>query len=46
LIEIKENALSPPHCHQPGVHDATIVEINVESYRRKAALKRERGKGD
>jgi hypothetical protein len=28
------------------VHHATIVEMNVESYRRKAALKRKRGKGD
>jgi hypothetical protein len=24
----------------------TILEMNVESYRRKAALKRKRGKGD
>jgi DNA replication protein DnaC len=28
------------------VHHATILEMNVESYRRKAALKRKRGKGD
>jgi hypothetical protein len=28
------------------VHHATILETNVESYRRKAALKRKRGKGD
>ena len=28
------------------VHHATIVEMNVESYRRKVALKRKRGKGD
>jgi DNA replication protein DnaC len=28
------------------VHHATIVEMNVESYRRKAALKRKHGKGD
>jgi hypothetical protein len=28
------------------VHHATIVEMNVESYRRKAALKRKRGKGN
>src|SRR4029078_3228843 len=28
------------------VHHATIVEMNVESYRRKAALRRKRGKGD
>lgn len=28
------------------VHHATIVEMNIESYRRKAALKRKRGKGD
>jgi hypothetical protein len=28
------------------VHHATIREMNVESYRRKAALKRKRGKGD
>ena len=27
------------------VHHATILEMNVESYRRKAALKRKRGKG-
>jgi hypothetical protein len=27
------------------VHHATIVEMNVESYRRKVALKRKRGKG-
>jgi len=26
------------------VHHATILEMNVESYRRKAALKRKRGK--
>jgi DNA replication protein DnaC len=28
------------------VHHATILEMNVESYRRKAALKRKRGPGD
>ena len=28
------------------VHHATILEMNVESYRRKVALKRMRGKGD
>jgi DNA replication protein DnaC len=28
------------------VHHATILEMNVESYRRKVALKRKRGKGD
>ena len=28
------------------VHHARIVEMNVESYRHKAALKRKRGKGD
>ena len=28
------------------VHHATILEMNVESYRRKAALKRKRGTGD
>jgi hypothetical protein len=28
------------------VHHATILEMNVESYRRKAALKRKRGQGD
>jgi DNA replication protein DnaC len=28
------------------VHHATILEMNVESYRRKAALKRKRGSGD
>ena len=28
------------------VHHATILEMNVESYRRNAALKRKRGKGD
>jgi DNA replication protein DnaC len=28
------------------VHHATILEMNVESYRRKAALKRKRGKDD
>jgi len=28
------------------VHHATILEMNVESYRRKAALKRKRGKRD
>jgi DNA replication protein DnaC len=28
------------------VHHATILEMNVESYRRKAALKRRRGPGD
>jgi len=28
------------------VHHATILEMNVESYRRKAALKHKRGKGD
>ena len=28
------------------VHHATILEMNVESYRRKAALNRKRGKGD
>jgi DNA replication protein DnaC len=28
------------------VHHATILEMNVESYRRKAALKCKRGKGD
>jgi len=28
------------------VHHATIVEMNVESYRRKAALKRKRGPGE
>ena len=28
------------------VHHATIVEMNVESYRRKVALRRKRGKGD
>jgi len=28
------------------VHHATILEMNVESYRRKAALRRKRGKGD
>jgi DNA replication protein DnaC len=28
------------------VHHATIMEMNVESYRRKAALKRKRGPGD
>ena len=28
------------------VHHATILETNVESYRRKAALKRKRGSGD
>lgn len=28
------------------VHHATILEMNVESYRRTAALKRKRGKGD
>jgi len=27
-------------------HHATILEMNVESYRRKAALKRKRGPGD
>jgi DNA replication protein DnaC len=27
------------------VHHATILEMNVEIYRRKAALKRKRGKG-
>ena len=27
------------------VHHATILEMNVESYRRKAALKHKRGKG-
>ena len=27
------------------VHHATILEMNVESYRRKAALERKRGKG-
>ena len=28
------------------VHHATILEMNVESFRRKAALKRKRGPGD
>ena len=28
------------------VHHATILEMNVESYRRTVALKRKRGKGD
>jgi DNA replication protein DnaC len=28
------------------VHHATILEMNVESYRRKAALKRKRGPAD
>jgi DNA replication protein DnaC len=28
------------------VHHATILEMNVESYRRKAALKRKRGPGN
>jgi hypothetical protein len=28
------------------VHCATILEMNVESYRRKAALKRKHGPGD
>jgi len=28
------------------VHHATILEMNVESYRRNAALKRKRGPGD
>jgi len=28
------------------VHHATILGMNVESYRRKAAFKRKRGKGD
>jgi DNA replication protein DnaC len=28
------------------VHHATILEMNVESCRRKAALKRKRGKGN
>ena len=28
------------------VHHATILEVNVESYRRKAVLKRNRGPGD
>jgi DNA replication protein DnaC len=28
------------------VHHATVLEMNVESYRRKAALKRKRGPGD
>ena len=28
------------------VHHATIVEMNVDSYRRKAALKHKRSKGD
>jgi DNA replication protein DnaC len=28
------------------VHHATILEMNVESYRRKAALKRKRGSAD
>ena len=28
------------------VHHATILEMNVESYRRKAALRRKRGPGD
>ena len=28
------------------VHHATILEMNVESYRRKAALRRKRGLGD
>ena len=27
------------------VHPATILEMNVESYRRKAALDRKRGRG-
>jgi hypothetical protein len=27
-------------------HNATILEMNVESYRRKAALKRKRGSSD
>ena len=27
------------------VHHATILEMNVESYRRNAALERKRGKG-
>jgi len=45
----------PPHGRNFGrswgyidrlVHHATIVEMNVESYRRKAALKRKRGNGD
>jgi hypothetical protein len=28
------------------VHHATILEMNIESYRRKAALKCKRSKGD
>jgi hypothetical protein len=28
------------------VHHATILEMNVESYRRKVALKRKRGPAD
>jgi len=28
------------------LHHATILEMNVESYRRKAALKRKRGPAD
>jgi hypothetical protein len=38
-------------CHRRAtidrlVHHATILEMNVESYRRKAALKRKRGPAD
>jgi len=40
---MRRNEWSPsPEC----AHHATILEMNVESYRRKAALNRKRGKSD